>query len=101
MAYSSTSEAVEALAAEIGDKVYIDVANWHLYLQDAHLHTAIAEQLYPMLSDSMDEGRVKAVLNSISVKLGGGKQSLPLSELIPDAGHRELMAVLTEYQRSL
>ncbi|MGF1513252.1 MAG: DUF3181 family protein [Elainellaceae cyanobacterium] len=101
MAYSSTSEAIEALAAEIGDKVYIDVANWHLYLQDAHLHTAIAEQIHPMLSDDLDEGRVEAVLNSISVKLGGGKKSLPLSELIPEAGHRELMGVLREYQRNL
>ncbi|MGF1534923.1 MAG: DUF3181 family protein [Elainellaceae cyanobacterium] len=101
MAYSSTSEAIEALAAEIGDKVYIDVANWHLYLQDAHLHTAIAEQIHPTLSDGVDEGRVKAILDGISVKLGGGKKSLPLSDLIPDAGHQELMDVLKEYQRNL
>ncbi|MGB3616452.1 MAG: DUF3181 family protein [Elainellaceae cyanobacterium] len=101
MAYPSTSEAIEALAAEIGDKVYIDIANWHLYLRDAHLHTAIAEQVHPMLSGDLEQGRVEAVLEGISVKLGGGKQSVPLSKLIPEAGHRELMDVLTEYQRNL
>ena len=101
MVNPGTSEAIEALAAEIGDKVYIDVASWHLCLQDAHLHTAIAQQVYPMLSDTLDEGAVEAVLDSISVKLGGGKKTLPLSQLIPAAGHQDLMEVLQEYQRSL
>ncbi|BAU43893.1 DUF3181 family protein [Leptolyngbya sp. O-77] len=39
MAYSNSSEAIEALAAELGKEVYIDVAKWHLYLRDAHLNT--------------------------------------------------------------
>ncbi|MFM7450504.1 MAG: DUF3181 family protein, partial [Leptolyngbyaceae cyanobacterium] len=33
----STSADVEALAAEIGENIYIDIAKWHLYLSDAHL----------------------------------------------------------------
>ncbi|MEO0406741.1 MAG: DUF3181 family protein [Cyanobacteria bacterium P01_A01_bin.135] len=102
MANSGTSEAIEKLAAEIGDKVYIDVANWHLYLQDAQLHTAIAQQVYPMLSGGdVEEGQVEAVLEGIPVKLGGGKQTLPLSKLIPAAGHQDLMEVLQEYQRQM
>ncbi|NET47260.1 MAG: DUF3181 family protein, partial [Merismopedia sp. SIO2A8] len=51
MAMANTTEAIEALAAEIGENIYIDVAKWHLYLRDAHLHTAIAEQIYPMVVD--------------------------------------------------
>ena len=102
MANPGTSEAIESLAAEIGDKVYMDIANWHLYLEDAHLHTAIAQQVYPMLSEGdLDEGQVEAVLDGITVKLGGGKQTLPLSKLIPAAGHQDLMDVLQEYQRQM
>jgi hypothetical protein len=37
----NTAEAIERFAAEIGEQVYIDVAKWHLYLKDAHLHTAL------------------------------------------------------------
>ena len=40
---------IEKLAAEIGENIYIDVAKWHLYLAEAHLHTQLAEQLYPLL----------------------------------------------------
>jgi hypothetical protein len=50
MAKTNTTEAIEALAAEIGENIYIDVAKWHLYLREAHLHTTLAEQLYPLLT---------------------------------------------------
>ncbi|MBC6424150.1 MAG: DUF3181 family protein [Hormoscilla sp. SP5CHS1] len=52
MANWNTTEAIESLAAEIGDKVYIDIAKWHLYLNDAHLHAVLAEQFYPLLADN-------------------------------------------------
>ncbi len=48
---ANTTQAIESLAAEIGENVYIDIAKWHLYLNDAHLHTVVAEQLYPMLEN--------------------------------------------------
>ena len=38
MAYSNTSEAIEALAQDIAENVYIDIAKWHLYLGDAKLN---------------------------------------------------------------
>lgn len=47
MVKANTREIIEALAAEIGENVYMDIAKWHLYLSDAHLHTVLAEQLYP------------------------------------------------------
>jgi Protein of unknown function (DUF3181). len=43
---ANTTQAIESLAAEIGENVYIDIAKWHLYLSDAHLHTVVAQQLY-------------------------------------------------------
>lgn len=102
MAYSNPNEAIEQLAASIGDNVYIDVAKWHLYLRDAHLHTTLAERFYPMLSQgSITENAVVEVLKSIPVKLGGGKAELPLSDLLPMQSQVHLMDVLEEFQQNL
>jgi len=102
MAPPSQSEAIEALATEIGSNVYIDVAKWHLYLRDAHLHTLLAERFYPILAaGAIQEDQVNQILNSISVKLGGGKRELPLADLLPMQSQVHLMDVLEEYQRNL
>lgn len=99
---SSNSRAIEALAAEIGENIYIDIAKWHLYLRDAHLHTVLAEQLYPMLVDnSLQEDQVQQILQTISVKLGGGKREVPLSDLLPMQCQVQLMDLLEEFQRDL
>lgn len=96
------SEAIEKLAAAIGDNVYIDVAKWHLYLRDAHLHTALAEQLYPILTKgSVTETQVSNILKGISVKLGGGKVEVPLSDLLPMQSQVHLMDAIEDFQRDL
>ena len=102
MASSNTSEAIEALAAEIGENIYIDIAKWHLYLRDAHLHTTLAEQIYPLLTNkNLSEDQVQQILQRIPVKLGGGKREVPLADLIPMQGQVNLMDLLDEYQDSL
>jgi hypothetical protein len=102
MATKNTTEAIERLAAEIGENVYIDIAKWHLYLREAHLHTVVAEKVYPLLtSNSVDQGRVRQILEGIPVQLGGGKREVPLSDLIPSAGQANLIDILEEYQRNL
>lgn len=102
MPYSGATETIEALAAEIGENVYIDIAKWHLYLRDAHLHTALAEKLYPLLADNgLSENAVLSILKSIPVKVGGGKQELPLLDLLPMQAQVHLMDVLEEFQRRL
>ena len=99
---ANTTQAIESLAAEIGENVYIDIAKWHLYLSDAHLHTVVAQQLYPMLEDSdLDADRVAQVLQGIPVKLGGGKREVPLADLIPMQCQVQLMDVLEEFQRKM
>jgi Protein of unknown function (DUF3181) len=99
---ANTTQAIESLAAEIGENVYIDIAKWHLYLSDAHLHTVVAEQLYPMLEDGdLDADRVGQVLQRIPVKLGGGKREVPLADLIPMQCQVQLMDVLEEFQRKM
>jgi len=101
MAYSN-SEAIEKLAATIGDNVYIDVAKWHLYLRDAHLHTVLAEQLYPMLAGGkVEENKVVDLLKRTPVKLGGGKVEVPLADLLPMQSQVHLMDALEDFQRDL
>lgn len=102
MAKVNTAEAIEALAAEIGENIYMDISKWHLYLREAHLHTVLAEQLYPLLSNgSLSETQVLPILQGISVKLGGGKREIPLADLLPMQCQVQLMAILEEYQRKL
>jgi hypothetical protein len=102
MAEISTTEILESLAAEIGENIYIDIAKWHLYLADAKLHILVAEQMYPLLtSKSVDEDRVVKVLESISVKIGGGRREIALIELLPLQCQVNLVDILEKYQDKL
>lgn len=102
MAGTTTAEAIEALAAEIGENIYIDIAKWHLYLNDAHLHTPLAEQLYPLVTGgNLEEDRVLQVLQGMPVKLGGGRREVPLADLLPVQCQVQLMDILEECQRKL
>ncbi|BAZ39029.1 hypothetical protein NIES4101_49790 [Calothrix sp. NIES-4101] len=99
MAKTSTTEILESLAAEIGENVYIDIAKWHLYLADAKLHTVVAEKMYPLLtSKSVKEERVVQVLESIKVKIGGGRHELALIDLLPLQCQVNLVDILEKYQ---
>jgi hypothetical protein len=96
---TNTSELIEAIAADIGENVYIDIANWHLYLSDAHLHTVLAEKLYPLItSNSVEENKISQALQSIPVKIGGGKREIPLSDLLPNQALASLTEIVEKYQ---
>ena len=97
----NVAQAIAALAAEIGENIYIDVAKWHLYLSDAHLDTPLAEQLYPLLAGAIVPDQVQAVLNGMLVKLGGGKREVPLSDLLPMQCQVNLLDLLEKFQREL
>ncbi|MEH1972337.1 MAG: DUF3181 family protein [Nostoc sp.] len=102
MAKTNTTELLEALAAEIGENVYIDIAKWHLYLSNAKLHTLVAEQLYPLItSNNVSEDQVIKVLESIPVKIGGGKRELPLIDLLPVQCQVTLVDILEKYLREI
>jgi uncharacterized protein YbjT (DUF2867 family) len=99
---ANSTEAIEKLAAEIGENIYIDVAKWHLYLADAHLHTAVAERVYPLLEDrAISETAVVQILREIPVKIGGGKLEVSLADLLPMQSQVHLIDLLEEYQRNL
>jgi peptide subunit release factor RF-3 len=92
----------EAFIAEIGKNIYIDVAKWHLYLAEAHLDTALAERLTPLLFGStIDEQGVMQVLSAMQVSVGGGKRELPLSDLMPMQSQVNLIDLLEDFQKRL
>ncbi|MBG1267885.1 DUF3181 family protein [Nostoc sp. WHI] len=102
MAKANTTELLEALAAEIGENVYIDIAKWHLYLSNAKLHTLVAEQLYPLItSNTVNQDQVTKVLKSIPIKIGGGRSELPLIDLLPLQCQLNLVDILEKYQREI
>jgi hypothetical protein len=99
---TNTTELLEAIAAEIGEAVYIDISKWHLYLSDAKLHTVVAEKMYPLLtSKSVSEDSVIEILKSISIKVGGGRREIPLLDLLPLQCQVSLIDILEKYQRAI
>ncbi len=102
MVKKNAQESIEKLAAEIGENVYIDVAKWHLYLSNAHLHTIVAEQVYHLLeTNTLTEAKVLDILRDIPVKLGGGKKEVSLLDLLPMQSQVHLIDILEEYQRKM
>jgi hypothetical protein len=98
----ATNLQIEELASEIGDKIYIDVAKWHLYLKDAKLHTLVAAKALDILSEgSMTGDKLTELLSSISIDLGGGRKKVTLLDLIPVTGQANLMDIITEFARDL
>lgn len=90
---------IEKLAAEIGENIYIDVASWHLYLTEAHLHTSVAEKVAPLFDDGdIDESAVMDALKGIQVPVGGKQVFLSLAQLVPKAVQQDLVKLLEDYQ---
>lgn len=99
MANQNNTEILEALASEIGENVYIDVAKWHLYLSDAKLHKFLAEKFYPLLvENSINEDQVMEVLKNTPIKIGGGSKEIPLVDLLPMQCQVNLVDILEKYQ---
>lgn len=96
---ANTTPEIESLAAEIGENVYIDVAKWHLHLNDAHLHTTVAQKVFSLIEDkTLSEEAVTKILKEIKVSLGGGKMEVPLADLLPMKCQVSLMDILEKFQ---
>ncbi len=86
------------LQASIGDRIYIQIASWHLYLSDAGLSEALALEC----SAKLDQGANVAArygLESVQVQLAGGNSRLPLARLIPSSQLFDLEEILEPYCR--
>ena len=100
MTTAASSQEIEALAALIGEAAYLDVAKWHLYLNDAKLHLPLAEQVYPLLQDDrLSLDTLKSCLKDFGVSIGAGQRQIPLLDLLPQTCVNTLYQVLEDYQR--
>jgi hypothetical protein len=99
----SNSEIIEQLAAAISEEVYMDIAKWHLYLSDANLHIPLAENFYALISDrqAINEADVIKVLTNTNVQIGGGKNQIPLLDLIPKQAQVRLLEILENFTKKL
>lgn len=86
------------LSNSLSDRLYLQIANWHLYLGDAGLAEALAIEC----SARLDQGTAVAArqaLEAVQVPIAGGSTRLPLARLMPAAQLRDLEEILEEYCR--
>ena len=89
---------LKELQLSLADRLYLQIASWHLYLGDAGL----AENLAIECSVRLNEGAnvaARQALESVQVPLGGGSTRLPLARLIPASQLRDLEEILEPYCR--
>jgi Protein of unknown function (DUF3181) len=102
MANSGKSIEIEKLAVAIAEEVYLEIAKWHLYIddiKDAKLHFVLAEQLFPLVVEGkVTSNAVNQILANIPIKIGDGKQSVPLLQFIPATVEETLLDVLTRFE---
>ncbi len=89
---------IREIEIAIADRIYIQVANWHLYLGDAGLANQLAIECKANL-DQGSEVAARKALESVQVKLGGGNTQLPLARLIPPGQIFDLEEILDPYSR--
>jgi hypothetical protein len=86
------------LEVALADRLYLQIAGWHLYLGDAGL----AQPLAIECAARLDQGATVAArqaLEAVQVPIGGGSTRLPLARLIPNGQLRDLEDVLEPFCR--
>ncbi|KAL4437227.1 hypothetical protein ABPG75_004366 [Micractinium tetrahymenae] len=98
----------DELADKIGREVYMDLQGWHLYLKDVKvgqglsLAQALAAQLGPQLHGGSFRGAdLDALLKKVPIKLGGGKLTAALADLLPSGCVRDFERLLEDYALDL
>ncbi len=82
------------LEVGIADRIYIQVAKWHLYLGDAGLAKELALECNSKLHQGAGKAARQAV-EAVQVPLGNGSNQLPLSQLITPSQINDLEEILT------
>ena len=88
---------ISDLENEIADKIFIKIEKWNLYLGDAGLARKLAIECI----SNLEQGSLNAVktsLNSVFVKIGDAKDSLPLTKFITSSQITELEEILDRFK---
>lgn len=89
---------LQDLTSAIGDRLYLQISGWHLYLKDAGL----AESLAIECSALVDQGvaiAARQALERVQVPIGGGSSRLPLARLLPSSQLSDLEQILEDHCR--
>jgi len=89
---------LQDLTSAIGDRLYLQISGWHLYLKDAGL----AESLAIECSALVDQGvaiAARQALERVQVPIGGGSSRLPLARLMPSSQLSDLEQILEDHCR--
>ena len=81
------------LEVSLADRLFLQVAGWHLYLGDAGLAQTLAIECAARL----DQGAAlcaRQALEAVQVPIGAGVTRLPLARLIPAGQLRDLEEIL-------
>jgi hypothetical protein len=91
----SASE-IRYLQQQIADRLYIQIAGWHLYLGDAGLAEALAIECAARLEQGAGVCARQA-LEAVQVPIGGGSSRLPLARLVPAGQLQDLEDLLANH----
>ncbi len=86
------------LEVALADRLYLQVASWHLYLGDAGLAQPLAIECAARLDQSAAICARQA-LEAVQVPIGAGSTRLPLARLIPAGQLSDLEEVLEPFCR--
>jgi hypothetical protein len=93
---SLSAQDLDDLTRAIADRLYVQVASWHLYLGDAGL----ADTLACECAARLDQGAsvcARQALEAVQVPIGGGGTRLPLARLVPPGQLRDLEDLLQPF----
>ena len=84
------------LEVALADRLYLQVAGWHLYLCDAGLAQTLAIEC----AARIDQGCTvcaRQALEAVQVPIGGGPTRLPLARLVPSGQLMDLEDILEPF----
>ena len=84
------------LEVALADRLYLQVAGWHLYLGDAGLAQTLAIEC----AARIDQGCTvcaRQALEAVQVPIGGGPTRLPLARLVPSGQLMDLEEILEPF----
>ena len=77
----------------LSEKIFIKIEKWNLYLGDAGLARNLAIECISNFNKGSQEA-AKLSLNKIKVKIGDGKETIPLSNLVTTSQISDLEEIL-------
>lgn len=86
---------IKDLENALAERIYLQVAGWHLYLGDAGLAQPLAIECAARLALG-PEVCARQALEALQVPIGGGATRLPLARLVPAGQLRDLEDVLQD-----